>query len=57
MMIDKAKFRKQVIPGDKLDYEIEIIKLSPRLARFRTRAKVKGELAAEAELTAMLVDR
>ncbi len=57
MMIDKAKFRRQVIPGDRLDYEIEIIKLTPRIARFKGYSKVGGEMAAEAELTAMLTER
>jgi 3-hydroxyacyl-[acyl-carrier-protein] dehydratase len=54
MMIDKAKFRRPVSPGDRLDYEIEIIKLSPRLARFKGYARVNDEMVAEAELTAML---
>jgi 3-hydroxyacyl-[acyl-carrier-protein] dehydratase len=54
MMIDKAKFRKPVLPGDRLDYEIEIIKLSSRILKFKGTARVDGAVAAEAELTAML---
>ncbi len=57
MMIDKAKFRRPVMPGDRLDYEIEVLKLSTKLARFKGYARVNGELAAEAELTAMLDNR
>lgn len=54
MMIDNVKFRRMVLPEDKLDYEITIIKLSPRIAKFKGVAKVGGELAAEAEMTAMM---
>src|SRR5262249_25865013 len=56
LTIDKAKFRKPVIPGDTLKY------LMPKLTRrrnmwwFRGEAKVAGELAAEAELGAMLAN-
>jgi 3-hydroxyacyl-[acyl-carrier-protein] dehydratase len=57
MMIDKAKFRRPVVPGDRLDFEIEVLKLSSRIARFMGYAKVNGELAAEAEMTAMLENR
>ncbi len=57
MMIDKAKFRRQVLPGDRLDYEIKIIKLSSKVAKFAGTARVDGEAAAEAEMTAMMTDR
>lgn len=57
MMIDKCKFRRVVIPGDRLDYEIEVMKLSPKIAKFKGIAKVNGEIAAEAEMTAMMEDR
>jgi len=57
MMIDKAKFRKPVFPGDRLEYEIEVIKLSPRLAKFMGYTRVDGQVAAEAEMTAMMEDR
>ena len=57
MMIDKVKFRRQVLPGDKLDYEITVLKLSSKLARFAGVASVNGERAAEAEMTAMMTDK
>ncbi len=57
MMIDKAKFRKMVLPGDKLDYEISIIKLGGKIAKFQGYAKVNGELCAEAEMTAMIDEK
>lgn len=57
MMIDKVKFRRQVLPGDKLDYEITVMKLSSRIAKFAGVATVNGEKAAEAEMTAMMDDK
>jgi 3-hydroxyacyl-[acyl-carrier-protein] dehydratase len=54
MMIDKCKFRKPVVPGDKLEYEVQILKLSTRIGKYMGVAKVNGEVVAEAELTAML---
>lgn len=57
MMIDKVKFRRPVVPGDRLDYEIEFIKNSGRIIKFKGKAIVNGETAAEAEMTAMLADK
>ena len=57
MSIDKAKFRAPVTPGDKLDYEIEIIKLRGTLIVLSGKAYVDGKLVAEAELKAMVVDK
>lgn len=54
MMIDKCKFRRMVVPGDRLEYEIEILKLSPKIGKFKGIARVDGEVAAEAEMIAML---
>ncbi len=54
MMIDKCKFRRPVVPGDRLEYEIEILKLSGKIGKFAGKAMVDGELAAEAEMVAML---
>lgn len=57
MMIDGVKFRKMVVPGDRLDYEIEFIKQSSKIVKFKAVAKVNGELAAEAEMTAMMDEK
>ena len=57
MMIDKCKFRRPVLPGDKLEYEITVMKLSSRIAKFAGVATVNGEKAAEAEMTAMMNDK
>ena len=55
LTIDKAKFRRPVVPGDVL--EIHMTKKAQRKLMwwFHGEAKVKGELAAEAEVGAMIV--
>ncbi|MDD3625942.1 MAG: 3-hydroxyacyl-ACP dehydratase FabZ [bacterium] len=59
--IDKVKFRKPVIPGDTLRYEVEILSL--RLETSRPSCKIYGKafvedkLVSEAEMMAMLVDK
>lgn len=49
--INKAKFRKKVIPGDVLRLEVEIIKTKGPIGIGRALATVDGEKAVEAELT------
>jgi 3-hydroxyacyl-[acyl-carrier-protein] dehydratase len=48
--IDKAKFRRPVYPGDRLDISVQIINLHKRYGKLRGEALVDGELAAEAEI-------
>ena len=57
MSIDKAKFRSPVKPGDRLDYEIEVLKLRKNLIVLQGKSFVDGTLVAEAELKAMIVDK
>jgi beta-hydroxyacyl-ACP dehydratase FabZ len=52
MGLDKVKFRKQVIPGDQLILEVEIIKQRAKVIKLAGIAKVDGQVAAEAELMA-----
>lgn len=54
MGIDKAKFRKPVVPGDQLRFELEVIKRRGAIFRFKGRAFVEEKLVAEAEVQAML---
>ncbi|HAN09182.1 MAG TPA: 3-hydroxyacyl-[acyl-carrier-protein] dehydratase FabZ [Clostridiales bacterium] len=49
--IDKAKFKRMVVPGDVLKLELEIIKMKGPVGIGHAVATVDGELAAEAELT------
>jgi UDP-3-O-[3-hydroxymyristoyl] N-acetylglucosamine deacetylase/3-hydroxyacyl-[acyl-carrier-protein] dehydratase len=57
--IDKAKFRKQVIPGDQLFFEVEVLDRKRNIFKLKGRAyknTLGGELAAEAEIMTAIVD-
>ncbi|HKV53384.1 MAG TPA: 3-hydroxyacyl-ACP dehydratase FabZ [Candidatus Binataceae bacterium] len=54
--LDKVRFRRRVQPGDQLRMEVRIIKHHHPLWKMRAEARVDGELAAEAELSAMEVE-
>jgi beta-hydroxyacyl-ACP dehydratase FabZ len=54
MGIDKAKFRRPVVPGDQLRYELKVIKKRGAIYRFQGNAYVEGNLTAEAVITAMM---
>lgn len=56
MSIEKAKFRRMVVPGDAVELPVEVTRRGSRVMRFHGRALVDGEMVAEAEFTAM-VDR
>ena len=56
MGIDKAKFRRPVLPGDQLHYHVRKIRNRGRVWRFYGEAKVDGAVVAEAEISAMLAD-
>ena len=55
LTIDKAKFRKPVIPGDTVEYHMTKITQKKRMAWFRGEARVAGQIVAEAEIGAMVV--
>jgi UDP-3-O-[3-hydroxymyristoyl] N-acetylglucosamine deacetylase/3-hydroxyacyl-[acyl-carrier-protein] dehydratase len=55
--IDKVRFRKPILPGDQVRFELEMIHNRGRLSRMRGVAFVDDRIAAEAELTAMLVQK
>jgi UDP-3-O-[3-hydroxymyristoyl] N-acetylglucosamine deacetylase/3-hydroxyacyl-[acyl-carrier-protein] dehydratase len=57
MGIDKAKFRKPVVPGDQLRFELEMVKMRMKTCRMKGKAFVDGALVAEAELTSAVVDK
>ncbi|MEE9589234.1 MAG: 3-hydroxyacyl-ACP dehydratase FabZ [Hyphomicrobiaceae bacterium] len=56
MAIDRARFRRPVMPGDQVHYHVEKIRSRGRVWRFKCDAKVDGQLVAEAEISAMLTD-
>lgn len=57
MSIDGAKFRKPVVPGDRLELHIRKARHRGPVWRFQAEAKVGGQPVAEATFTAMIVDK
>lgn len=57
MGIDKARFRRRVVPGDQLRIEIGLQTLRGSVARFSGKTFVGDALASEAELTCMLTEQ
>lgn len=56
MAIDKAKFRRKVIPGDRLEMRLTTLRGKPggKVWKFGGMATVDGEMAAECEFSAMM---
>mgnify|MGYP000520591577 FL=1 len=48
--IDNARFKRQVIPGDQLVFEVELLQSKRGIGKFKAVAKVDGQVAAEAEI-------
>lgn len=57
MSIDKAKFRKPVVPGDKLVYKLDVLKHRGNIWVLEGKAFVDDEVVAQAELKAMITDK
>jgi len=55
--IDKAKFRKPVLPGDQIRFELEMLSYRQSMCKMAGKAYVAGDLVCEAELMAAVVDR
>jgi 3-hydroxyacyl-[acyl-carrier-protein] dehydratase len=55
--IDKAKFRRPVIPGDRLDLEVTVLHHRTNVWKFKGEAFVDGTLCAQGELLASVVDK
>ncbi|HWV42293.1 MAG TPA: 3-hydroxyacyl-ACP dehydratase FabZ [Pseudorhodoplanes sp.] len=56
LTVDKAKFRKQVTPGDTIEYHMTKIARKKMMWWYRGEARVQGALVAEAEVGAMIVN-
>lgn len=56
MAIDKAKFRKPVLPGDQLELHVSKLQNRGPVWKFRGIAKVDGAVVAEADYAAMIRD-
>jgi 3-hydroxyacyl-[acyl-carrier-protein] dehydratase len=57
MTIDKCRFRQKVGPGDVLELHVQVARNRGKVYRFAGQAKVAGKLVAEAEFSAMIVDK
>ncbi len=55
--IDKCRFRKPVVPGDQLIFEVEMVAKRSTFAKIRGRALVDGVVVCEAEMMSALADR
>ena len=54
--VEKAKFRRPVVPGDQLELRCFDLKRRMTLCKMRAQARVAGQIVAEAELSAAVVD-
>ena len=57
MSVERARFRRPVVPGDQLRYEVEVVRQRANHAKLAGRALVDGQIAAEAIVSSALVDR
>ena len=55
--VDKARFRRPVVPGDQLILECELIQKRSNTVKLRGVAKVEGNVVAEAELLSVMTER
>ncbi len=55
--VDKARFRKPVYPGTRLDLEAELLRFRGVVGKIKTQAKVNEEIVAEAEIMFSLGER
>src|SRR5215217_216502 len=57
MTIDNARFRKPVVPGDRVEYHVVKQKQRGNIWKFHCDAKVDGQLVAEADIGAMIISK
>lgn len=55
MTLDKTRFRRRVVPGDVLELHVEILRGRGKVWKFWGEGKVNGEIAAQAEYSAMII--
>lgn len=56
MTIDMARYRKPVVPGDRLELKVSKLKQRGNIWKFRGEVWVEGELRSESEFSAMMVE-
>ncbi len=57
MSVDRARFRRPVVPGDQVRYEVEILRRRPNHCKLSGRAIVDDQIAAEAVCTSAMMPR
>lgn len=57
MGIEEAKFRRPVVPGDQIRYEVEVLRLRSLHCKLSGKVLVDGQLAAEAVISSAMVSR
>jgi UDP-3-O-[3-hydroxymyristoyl] N-acetylglucosamine deacetylase/3-hydroxyacyl-[acyl-carrier-protein] dehydratase len=57
MSLDNVKFRRPVVPGDQIRFELELIQFRGKTCKMKGAGYVDGQVVAEAEMMAMVVDR
>lgn len=55
--IERARFRRPVVPGDQVRYEIDVVRHRGAVGKLAGKAIVDGKVAAEARLSSTMVDR
>lgn len=55
--IDNCRFRRPVVPGDQVVFEVEVLRNRGNFAKLHGRALVDGELACEADLLSAMTER
>ncbi|HYH44149.1 MAG TPA: 3-hydroxyacyl-ACP dehydratase FabZ [Thermoanaerobaculia bacterium] len=55
--IEEAKFRRPVVPGDQVRYEVDVLRLRSTYCRLSGKVLVDGQLAAQAVISSAMVDR
>ncbi len=57
MTLDKTRFRRKVVPGDRLELHVRILRGRGKVFKFWGEARVGPDLMAEAEFSAMIIDK
>jgi UDP-3-O-[3-hydroxymyristoyl] N-acetylglucosamine deacetylase/3-hydroxyacyl-[acyl-carrier-protein] dehydratase len=57
MSLDNVKFRRPVVPGDQLRFELEMLQFRGKTCRMKGVGYVDGQVVAEAEMMAMVTDK
>ncbi|MCG8454996.1 MAG: 3-hydroxyacyl-ACP dehydratase FabZ, partial [Holophagales bacterium] len=55
--IERARFRRPVVPGDQIVYEIDVIRHRGNNSKMQAKAVVDGKVAAEAKISSSMVER